>query len=144
MKKNGITWTAHALVGVIIWSFLIVSLHVYGVNLKCHELSSGNGGSSGRDNLGHADSCIGQSPCSGQCKIWVLNNNGDPLPNGEFCLECYGDDCGCTTGPGPLDCYSLEGICRSGQETGGPDPCYCEFELLVFAKPTQIWPCAND
>jgi hypothetical protein len=116
--------TIAVLLSVLVGGWSVLAVYA---QQKCHTLTTGNGGDSGRNNLSHADSCIGASPCEKSCYLYFSSSDGTPLPNGQYCLRCRGESCGCTK-TGEMPCWTLVGTCTVGSGPdgdGGSDPCYC-------------------
>ncbi len=138
------------IIGVPLFMGVGVHLAFGTVNFSCQTVgnpTSGNGkGGGGRDNAGGADSCMGSpcASCGGKCTVSFLPN-GSPIPNGQYCMKCYAEDCACQQ-TGNLDCVTFNATCAKGScpgGDGGADPCYCQPGQFQQAQPDQLPTCGG-
>ena len=153
MKKTLLFAQWH-LKSIVVGTLLLMGIGlqmVFGtITFSCQQLTNptggpnGNGGG-GRDNIGAVDSCTGNPACGGNCSAYFLDNSGSIIPNGSYCLQCYGEGCGYPQ-TGILDCVVFPGTCHVGSGSGGDggvNPCYCQFPITQSSSTSYISLCGG-
>ena len=88
-----------------------------------------------RDNRGYVDSCVGKTGANcngGLCVVYAQ------MDNGWYCWVCTRENCSCYSST-PVQVLWSRGYCTFD---GGPDPCYCSYDELVW-MPTTVSDCSS-